>query len=450
MAIINPLTWNRPIVDAHGRPTKEFQIKWEQLNRAAGSIPSLATAAQVSGVLDILDDAGVNGSLLVRVGGEWVGYASPSNGAKFLSGNNPPTWQDVDDADVVFSDVLTNNASTTKHGYLPKLSGDDTQYLDGDGNWTTPAGGGGGGGGSGVERCLVELSADHTTTSNTWKEVTWGTVVSDDQGSWNAGVPKRLTVPSGYTRARVSAQIAWDNTGGGVRYHNVIHYDSGGSVIRQAALDIRSGNNESGTTLISPWLPVSAGDYFILEVNPGATAAYLPASGFAAPSKFQLEVAPAAAGGMPPFFDSPAFDPSTNSAGHGGSLFISRLLIPGQDFTLTSVKTYLRAFTGSNCYAGVYEAVASGALAGGTLLGQSTSGAATTGGVHTMTLNTPVDLVAGTAYWIGVCYIGGGTVTAAKMPSVPVRYFGHTTGTLPATAPATTAAASDFFGVWGA
>jgi hypothetical protein len=47
---------------------------------------------------------------------------------------------------VTFTDITTNNASTTKHGYLKKLSNSATEYMDGTGNWSTPAGGGGGGG----------------------------------------------------------------------------------------------------------------------------------------------------------------------------------------------------------------------------------------------------------------------------------------------------------------
>lgn len=39
------------------------------------------------------------------------------------------------------TDITTNNASTTKHGFLPKLSNVATQYLDGTGAFSTPAGG---------------------------------------------------------------------------------------------------------------------------------------------------------------------------------------------------------------------------------------------------------------------------------------------------------------------
>ena len=42
----------------------------------------------------------------------------------------------VNDVDVVFTDNLTGNASAAKHGFLPKLSGNTAQYLNGGGAWT--------------------------------------------------------------------------------------------------------------------------------------------------------------------------------------------------------------------------------------------------------------------------------------------------------------------------
>jgi hypothetical protein len=48
----------------------------------------------------------------------------------------------VSDVNVVFTDNATNNASTSAHGFLPKLSGVSTQYLNGEGVFSVPAGGG--------------------------------------------------------------------------------------------------------------------------------------------------------------------------------------------------------------------------------------------------------------------------------------------------------------------
>jgi hypothetical protein len=36
---------------------------------------------------------------------------------------------------ITFTDITTNNATTSKHGYLPKLSGSTSEFLRGDGTW---------------------------------------------------------------------------------------------------------------------------------------------------------------------------------------------------------------------------------------------------------------------------------------------------------------------------
>lgn len=111
MPSIDPLSWNTPMVDKNGRPTKEFQIKWQQLARAAGVIPILNP---------------------------------PGDATQYLRGTIPLEWGNVKDSDLSLSDIVTNDVSTTMHGFAPKLPNDPAVFLDGEGNWTTPAGGGGG------------------------------------------------------------------------------------------------------------------------------------------------------------------------------------------------------------------------------------------------------------------------------------------------------------------
>lgn len=48
------------------------------------------------------------------------------------------------EANLVTTDVITNNVSITKHGFAPKAPNDATKYLDGTGVYTVPAGSGGG------------------------------------------------------------------------------------------------------------------------------------------------------------------------------------------------------------------------------------------------------------------------------------------------------------------
>lgn len=46
----------------------------------------------------------------------------------------------VPDTGVTFTDNTTGNVSTTEHGFAPKLDGDSSHFLAGDGSWATPSG----------------------------------------------------------------------------------------------------------------------------------------------------------------------------------------------------------------------------------------------------------------------------------------------------------------------
>lgn len=48
------------------------------------------------------------------------------------------------ESDLSVTDITTNNASTSAHGFLNKLDNNAAHYMDGTGAWSTPAGGGGG------------------------------------------------------------------------------------------------------------------------------------------------------------------------------------------------------------------------------------------------------------------------------------------------------------------
>lgn len=54
-----------------------------------------------------------------------------------ISGTNTGD-QTISDATVSFTDITTNNSSTSKHGFLKKLSNVATEYMDGTGAWSAP------------------------------------------------------------------------------------------------------------------------------------------------------------------------------------------------------------------------------------------------------------------------------------------------------------------------
>jgi hypothetical protein len=132
-------------VDAQGRPTPEFQQKWRKLFQIADIIPDASDAAAMSLLLDKI--ASSEGDILRRGAAQWGAVSTPGGTLKFLRADGSYAEPDVtvDEADIDLSDVLTNNVSSARHGFAPKLPNDAAVYLDGTGQWSTPAGGGGGG-----------------------------------------------------------------------------------------------------------------------------------------------------------------------------------------------------------------------------------------------------------------------------------------------------------------
>lgn len=51
-----------------------------------------------------------------------------------------PVQTQPNESDLAFTDIVTSNSSTSKHGFLKKLTGTASQYMDGTGAWSTPAG----------------------------------------------------------------------------------------------------------------------------------------------------------------------------------------------------------------------------------------------------------------------------------------------------------------------
>lgn len=74
-----------------------------------------------------------SGSSAVSVAIYGLGTAAYTDSTDYASSSHTHA-----ESSITFTDVTTNNASTTKHGYLPKLDGATTKYLNGNGGWTTP------------------------------------------------------------------------------------------------------------------------------------------------------------------------------------------------------------------------------------------------------------------------------------------------------------------------
>lgn len=82
-----------------------------------------------------------SGSVVLASGvlgsGSAVLTSAASDATKFLNGAASPAFAAVKESDLAFSDVTTNNASISTHGYLKKLSNVATDFMGGTGNWTS-------------------------------------------------------------------------------------------------------------------------------------------------------------------------------------------------------------------------------------------------------------------------------------------------------------------------
>ena len=58
----------------------------------------------------------------------------------FLTNTVPSSYQRVRDLDLSMSGSTTNNATTNRHGFLPTLSNEAGEFLNGLGQWVVPAG----------------------------------------------------------------------------------------------------------------------------------------------------------------------------------------------------------------------------------------------------------------------------------------------------------------------
>ena len=99
------------------------------------------------------------------------------------------------DANVSFTDITTNNSSTSKHGFLKKLSNTATEYMDGTGAWSVPPGSGSGTVNSGTAGQL----AYYETSTNAVKTFNPPSVRAYDSGGTTCAA-------NGYTKINLATE----------------------------------------------------------------------------------------------------------------------------------------------------------------------------------------------------------------------------------------------------
>ena len=242
---------------------------------------------------------------------------------------------DQSDATLTFSDVTTNNVSTMRHGFAPKLPNDAAKYLDGTGAWSTPAGGGGSGTVTSVSVVSANGVSGSVANASTTPAITLsigaiaptsvaatGTVTGSNLSGTNTGDQTSVAGNAGTATALQTARTI-----------NGVSFDGTANITVPAAAGTLTGSTlASGVTASS--LTSAAGGTFGTAAFTAATA-YDPAGAAAA-------ITLAGLGGVPT---------SRTVNGHALS---SNISVTASDVGLGSVEnTALSTWTGSSSLATV-------------------------------------------------------------------------------------------------
>lgn len=144
----------------------------------------------------------------------------------------------------------------------------------------------------------VHLATAVSINTATWTSIIWDTNDFDDHGSIInlSANGRRLNVPSGYTRARVTGYCAWEANSSGDRLAAIQKNQNAtlGSV--SYGVHMQAAKNESGMYVDSGWLASLTGgtDYFELFIfqDSGASRNTSADSHFAGVPWFQMEILP--------------------------------------------------------------------------------------------------------------------------------------------------------------
>lgn len=109
--------------------------------------------------------------------------------------------------------------------------------------------------------------------NSSWTSLTFDTKVFDDVGAVDLATHnERMTVPAGVNRARYTLNMIWANNGGGIRYGQITNTNS-----TWWFPSMMPANNESGATIVTPWMDVSAGEAVyanVIQTSGGNLAIY--------------------------------------------------------------------------------------------------------------------------------------------------------------------------------
>ncbi len=117
----------------------------------------------------------------------WVDVAAGGGGASVPTGTGfvhvttgaqDAAARTVSESDITTTDITTGNASTTKHGFSPKLPNDVTLFYNGTGGFTVPAGGSGGAA-TNLSPWTTDINGNNKSLTNAANIIIGGTNVAE-------------------------------------------------------------------------------------------------------------------------------------------------------------------------------------------------------------------------------------------------------------------------------
>jgi hypothetical protein len=217
----------------------------------AGTIVALAFDAALTLTHNATTLILAGGANVTTAAGDIVVFVSEGSGNWREIGRN----RQVTEAMLTLDDNTTWNASTTKHGFLKKLSNTSTEFMNGAGNWATPTGG------TTVVRTNANSTTQFTTSSTSMVSITNLTITPTIATAAGAAFALGGTVQTdGILTAtyelynNTAAAQVWTfpfrPAAGGTQesfYRRVVSNQSTGSVNFLGRMKVASGNGYIGT-----------------------------------------------------------------------------------------------------------------------------------------------------------------------------------------------------------
>jgi hypothetical protein len=115
---------------------------------------------------------------------------------------------------------------------------------------------------------LLALTATQAIADTTEAAVTWPAEVMDTANAFLLGAPTRITVPSGFTQAKVTAQVTFSSNATGSRKARILKNGAGEGIGLPAVRFPAAGAADvTVLPMAGAAVPVTAGDYFQLMVQ---------------------------------------------------------------------------------------------------------------------------------------------------------------------------------------